>query len=596
LLVRLKPSERKGVIVVTMSKRSSKVNPHQLELKFATAGSQAENHLTTSKDKSPPCEASIPKPKLSETSEVGLTLNERDFGAYWTDDLKEISSALLLPIGIDSPEKALNSLNTWSNQTVENSWFSIKLFTAPADARQAPKRHRSKLCRQYHRRRACPTLTSRGRVRQKNLQPIDFQSSTSSHAACKLASSSTISDCGQACLCPEKSGDSSGTVTKSKKIRIYPDREQKATLRKWFAASRYAYNQAVEHLKTPETLASWKAIKTPLLHSMPDWTKEVPYQIKSVAIRDACFAVSNAKKKFLQTREFQEVRFRSRRQPKQTIYIPKSAITNKGVYHTLLGALRITEQLPDNPRDSRLTSENGQFHLVVTYDDKTTPPKPSGRASSRQGLLRGLFGACRVVALDPGVRTFLTVFSEESFGWLGHHCIGRIQRLCQHLDNLLSRAAKAKRQSRRNMRRAANQIRLKIKNLVSELHRKLAKFLVSNFDIILLPTFETQQMCKRACRKLRKKSVRQMLTLSHYRFKQFLLHKAKEFGVTVLDVCEAYTSKTVSWTGEVIHNLGGRKVIKAGDGTKMDRDLNGARGIFLRALGDSPMLQNLVVL
>jgi putative transposase len=97
------------------------------------------------------------------------------------------------------------------------------------------------------------------------------------------------------------------------------------------------------------------------------------------------------------------------------------------------------------------------------------------------------------------------------------------------------------------MRRAANQIRLKIKNLVSELHHKIANFLVSNFDIILLPTFETQDMCKRTKRKLRKKSVRQMLTLSHYQFKQFIKHKAREHGKLVLDVCEAYTSKTVSW-------------------------------------------------
>jgi putative transposase len=514
-----------------MSKVRLKENPNPLLLPFVIAESQAENNLTTSKGKLPSCEASIPTPKSSEASEVDSTSSEKDLGVYWTDYLKEISSHLLLPIGIDSPDSALNSLNTWSNQTVENSWFSIKLFTAP----------------------------------QKNLQPIYFQSSTSSHAGCTA--------------CPDLSGDSDATVTKSRKIRIYADTEQKATLRKWFAASRYAYNQAVEHLKTPDTIANWKAIKTPLLHSMPDWTKEVPYQIKSVAIRDACQAVSNAKKKFKQTREFQEVRFRSRRQPKQTIYIPKSAITNKGVYYTLLGALRITEQLPDRPRDSRLTSENGQFHLVVIYDDKRTTPSPSGR----------------VVALDPGVRTFLTFFSEESFGWLGHHSIGRIQRLCQHLDDLLSLAAIAKRPKRRNLRRAANRIRRRILNLVNELHHKLAKFLVLNFDIILLPTFETQDMCKRGKRKLRKKSVRQMLTLSHYRFKRFLHHKAKEYGKRVLDVCEAYTSKTVSWTGEVIENLGGRKVIKASDGTTMDRDLNGARGIFLRALGDSPVLQNLVV-
>ena len=55
-------------------------------------------------------------------------------------------------------------------------------------------------------------------------------------------------------------------------------------------------------------------------------------------------------------------------------------------------------------------------------------------------------------------------------------------------------------------------------------------------------------------------------------------------------VNEAYTSKTCSWSGEVIGNLGGRKYIKGSGGVVMERDINGARGSFLRALGDSPEL------
>jgi putative transposase len=130
--------------------------------------------------------------------------------------------------------------------------------------------------------------------------------------------------------------------------------------------------------------------------------------------------------------------------------------------------------------------------------------------------------------------------------------------------------------------------------LVDELHHKLACFLVDNYDIILLPTFETSQMVLKKSRKIRSKSVRQMLTWAHYRFKLFLAHKAFEMGKLVIDCCEAYTSKTVSWTGEIIKNLGGRKVIKSADGRCMNRDLNGARGIFLRALVDSPSLKNCI--
>ena len=84
-----------------------------------------------------------------------------------------------------------------------------------------------------------------------------------------------------------------------------------------------------------------------------------------------------------------------------------------------------------------------------------------------------------------------------------------------------------------------------------------------------------------------------MLNWSHYRFKEFLKHKAFETSTIVIDCCEAYTFKTVSWTGELVHNLGGGKVIKSKiDNRVMDRDQNGARGIFLRALVDTPSLKD----
>lgn len=54
-----------------------------------------------------------------------------------------------------------------------------------------------------------------------------------------------------------------------------------------------------------------------------------------------------------------------------------------------------------------------------------------------------------------------------------------------------------------------------------------------------------------------------------------------------LDVCESYTSKTASWTGELNHKLGDARKITSG-GLTMDRDLNGVCGIFLRALADNP--------
>lgn len=339
------------------------------------------------------------------------------------------------------------------------------------------------------------------------------------------------------------------------------------------------FNETVKYLQQPDTKANWKAIKTGIICSLPEWSKEIPYQIKSIAVRDACLAVTAAKKKYKQTGQVQKVTFRSRRDKIQSCYIPKSAVSDKGIYHTKLGSLRFTEKLPAKIGDCRLVR-----HLGVTYI--CVPHEVPHSISENQG---------RVVALDPGIRSFMTLFSEDSFGWLGQYDIGRIQRLCSYLDDLISRSTKVNAKKRYRLRKAADKIRFRIKNLVDELHHKIARFLVDNFDIILLPTFETSQMAVKKSRKIRAKSVRQMLTLSHYRFKQFLKHKAFETGKLVLDVNEAYTSKTVSWTGEIIHNLGGRKKIKSSDGQVMDRDLNGGRGIFLRSLVDNPSLKDCIV-
>ncbi|AFZ14988.1 transposase, IS605 OrfB family [Crinalium epipsammum PCC 9333] len=318
-------------------------------------------------------------------------------------------------------------------------------------------------------------------------------------------------------------------------------------------------------------------IKTGILNSLPDWTKSVPFQIKSIAIKDACLAVKAAKKGFKKDGQIRKFRFRSRKDTKQSIFIPKSAIKDCGIYHTILGRSKLKEALPASFSDGRLTLAYDEYYLVVTLYVQPEQTDNQGR----------------LVALDPGVRTFMTFFSEQSFGFLGEDSNLFIQKLCFPLDKLVSRISKSPSQQKRRLKKAASRLRCKIKNLIKELHHKSAKFLVDNFDVILLPTFETSQMVSKSRRKLRNKSVRQMLTLSHYEFKTFLNWKAWEQSKTVVDCNEAYTSKTVSWTGEIIKNLGGARIIKSlSTGFKMDRDLNGARGIFLRALVDTPWLRS----
>ena len=307
------------------------------------------------------------------------------------------------------------------------------------------------------------------------------------------------------------------------------------------------------------------------------------------AVFDACRAVSAAKKfnaqlakdkaKGLRLDEkFAKVRFRSRKNPRQTFTVQANCVTGAGIYRTKLGDIQMAENLPapKNRNICRLTLRYGQYHLAVPYDEKP-PPQRENQA--------------RVVALDPGVRSFLTWYCADSVGKIGEGAFFRIQRLCERLDDLLSRGAKSPARKRRSMRSAAGRMRIRIENLIRELHRQAARFLVDHFDVILLPAFETSEMVKRGRRRIRSKTARNLLSLAHYRFGMFLRHKAREAGVAVISVNEAYTTKTVSWTGELLEDIGGASVITGGDGERMDRDYNGARGIYLRALGDTPALR-----
>jgi putative transposase len=501
------------------STMSSPLPDKALAGKSATAGSPAPNREMTLVGKSNPFAMRSLTTKSFPILEADFTSNVKDLQPYWKPCVAEMSGKLWLPIGTDSLDLDLTLSSGLSSTTVENSWFSAQM------------------------------------VAPRNLNWFTIYSPSSTSLVVE---------------CTDSENTKAKLNLKSRKIEVYPDQGQVALLRRWAGTARYVFNQTVEYLKQPGTKANWKAIKTEILHRLPEWAKHTPYQIKSIAIRDACTAVKAAKKKFLQTGQFQEVKFRSRKKRLDSIFIPAKAVSSESVYLNLLGSsLRPSEPFPENvTHDCRLVSDHGRYFLSVPID--ATPIQPENQ---RLG----------VVALDPGVRTFQTFYSPSLAGKLGSGDFGHIVRLCFYLDDLYSRISKAKCRQKKRMRQAAFRIRTRIKHLIDEIHHKAAHWLCTMFDVILIPSFETSQMVS----KLHSQTARAMLTWAHYRFKQFLIQKAVELKARVIEVSEAYTSKTCSRCG-LVQEIGSRKVLSCRCGLKIDRDYNGARGIFLRALGDTP--------
>ena len=494
----------------------------------AMHGSAVMPKKTTCEGKSRSCNPVIREQRLSKPLAGASTGSGKDLSPYWNACTAERSCGLWLPTKTALHGSALNLLNGWQSKTAEKSWFS----------------------------------TNQSVVLNKNSQQI----------FCPFSIRSLVDGT-----------DSASIVTKSRKIRIYLTAEQKALVDVWLAGSRWMYNEAVSLYRLGFVVSEYE-MRDIVRAVMPRRFADVPSKILGGAIKDAHRAnqaVVRKRKKLKKQGIKRKVvlHFRSRKKPVQSLYLCHVA-WNKDLttfYPRSLGAVRMSEPLSVVPKDGRLVSHNGRYYVTVPYSS----PR---RVAETQG---------RVVALDPGIRSFLTFYSEDDCGKIGEGDFGRIQRLCVHLDGLIGRMVKASGLRKMRMKRAIHRMRWRIRDLIDELHKQTARWLVDNYDVILLPTFETSEMAMRGKRCLRRQSVRSLLTFAHSRFKQFLKHKAFEMGKVVFDVNEAYTSKTVSWTGEIIPNLGGAKVIRSRkDGQAMDRDINGARGIMLRALVDTPKLRD----
>lgn len=372
---------------------------------------------------------------------------------------------------------------------------------------------------------------------------------------------------------------------RSHKIRIYPTKGQKQELEKYFGTYRFLYNYLVEHFNKKSEdvkIDNLKDMRSTLINKNSTFTKnniwlnDIGYNFKDEALRDFTKAkntVFSQMKSGLITHF--KLGFKSKKNMIQSFSLCKKDWNKqRGPLSKLFStkSLRIKEKHFKLNHDTRvLKNKLGHYYICFIFDV---------RKNEKQ-----VFNHSKVVALDPGVRTFLTGYDPNGIAFeLGKNDYKRIFRLCQHLDKLLSKVdCTNKKRTKKSLLKASYRMRLKIKNLIDELHRKTSLFLCTNYKTILMPTFETSQMVDKVKRKIRKKTVRNLLNFRFYTFKQRLKFKAFECDSFVVDCTEEFTSQTCT-------NCGTRKKF---NGKTMkceeckfvgDRDVNAARNILIKYL------------
>ncbi|WP_422472748.1 hypothetical protein [Endozoicomonas sp. ALB032] len=193
-----------------------------------------------------------------------------------------------------------------------------------------------------------------------------------------------------------------------------------------------------------------------------------------------------------------------------------------------LGKIHLTEDVPTEAigKSCVITYDKGRWFIQVQQHIELNPE---------------IQGKVRCVGVDPGVRTFATCYSEKEALIAGDNVAKtKLFPLMKQVDCLISQKQKIlntrkgvefhdmpqwARDRIIHFNREIDRLKCKKDDIVLDLHNRLAFELVSNYDVVFLPTFETRGMVTRKDKKvrtIRRNTCRQMLDLNHYQFNRRL--------------------------------------------------------------------------
>jgi IS605 OrfB family transposase len=319
---------------------------------------------------------------------------------------------------------------------------------------------------------------------------------------------------------------------------------------------------------------SVKKIKSTKNIEVKSWELKTPKEIRAAAVNDVCkaynTAFSNLKNNNITNFKLD---YRKKKNPNKCILIPKNYIKFKNNHIQLAPKFfknnknfKLTKKTLKNHtnlkinNDVRLTKYKNKYYLHIPIIIKyTKPPK--------------LINYCGV---DPGLRSFLTVFGNNSCYEYKHDKL-KLNKLNRQIDSIKSRL-KTKRRIRK---KALNKRETTKSNLVDEIHWKSINNLLNNNDVIFYGDIKSHNIVKhkkyryinRACNDLK-----------FYIFKERLLYKASTKNKYVICVNEAYTTQTCSYCGKINKPKASEIYYCSNCHIHMGRDINAAKNILMKGI------------
>ena len=215
---------------------------------------------------------------------------------------------------------------------------------------------------------------------------------------------------------------------KAKKILLKPTKEQKKKLNEWFNTCRWIYNKCVAEIQTngkkghinAKHLRKLFGNNNNFKNNDTEWVLNTPSPIRDEAIQDLLkayksnYAKFKKKKKLNKPKKKQKkedfiIHFKSKKNKSDSIVIHDQCWNKGRMYPIRFGKEPLVgvELLPDKlGYDTRLQRTRfGKFYLCIL--------KPLEIKPDNQGPYSNINGEGNVIALDPGVRTFMTGYDPS---------------------------------------------------------------------------------------------------------------------------------------------------------------------------------------
>jgi IS605 OrfB family transposase len=347
------------------------------------------------------------------------------------------------------------------------------------------------------------------------------------------------------------------TITKvisCDKLILLPNDRQKKILLKWMNACRIMYNDTLKYFKIKrfnkeKYSTSFKKLRTYVLNNEKKLLVDkydVPSHMLDGAIKLACASLKSA----LTNLKLGNIRHFTLRYIKQNkkshvmcieqAYLKKNSICpvklNKNQKDKLINNGNIEYDSIKKDCMLHYNESIGRFTLLMPKDSDVESLKPTKN----------------YIAIDPGVRTFMTCLTNENSIEIGNNSQKMIKDVLLKIDNIAK-----KKSDKKLSKKLQNKLSNKLQNKITDLHWKSINYLLK-FKNIIIGNWSTKS-CSQG--KLNKMTKRIMLRLRYYDFLSKLRYKCNRHKVNLKIVDESYSSKICSNCGNEHKTLGGSKKV-----------------------------------